>query len=190
MHLPARLPQGIRPSPLHAEQALRSLSRHEVGDPSSRRRRQFFCSRRLAGRSHPTRRSRTACLLQCRAKGPGCARMTALLATIQRRHRLSRREEEARPLPLTIVIFHYRTAKRHRTSKLFLRQGLRMPATSWIMMWGRSSRLRIERFTGVALVLWASMKSFSGVSDGAFSSCLSAGVPAADGRVGPIRANA
>jgi hypothetical protein len=43
---------------------------------------------------------------------------------------------------------------------------------------------------GVDPVLWTPLKSFSGVSDAALSSCVSAGVPAADGRVRLIRANA
>ncbi|WID99969.1 RES domain-containing protein (plasmid) [Bosea vestrisii] len=48
-----------------------------------------------------------------------------------------------------------------------------------------------DRFEGgVDPVLWTPWKSFSGVSDAAFSKCLSAGVPATDGGVGPIRANA
>jgi predicted transcriptional regulator len=43
---------------------------------------------------------------------------------------------------------------------------------------------------GVDPVLWTPLKSFSGVSDAAFSKRLSAGVPATDGRAGPIGANA
>jgi len=42
---------------------------------------------------------------------------------------------------------------------------------------------------GVAPVLWTPLKLFSGVSDAAFSKCLSAGVPATDGGAGPIRTN-
>ena len=51
---------------------------------------------------------------------------------------------------------------------------------------------RRERHGGVGVdpVLWTPLKSFSGVSGAAFSSSVSAGVPAADGRVSPIRTNA
>lgn len=49
---------------------------------------------------------------------------------------------------------------------------------------------QVPGMPGVDPVLWTPLKSFSGVSDAAFSKCLSAGVPATDGGVGPIRTNA
>ena len=55
--------------------------------------------------------------------------------------------------------------------------------------WTNGQVERMNR-TGVDPVLWTPLKSFSGVSDAAFSRCLSAGVPATDGGAGPIRTNA
>jgi hypothetical protein len=64
----------------------------------------------------------------------------------------------------------------HGLSKIIKSQGKVDPVVVWP--------------AGVDPVLWTPLKSFSGVSDAAFSSCVSAGVPAAVSRVGPIRANA